>query len=51
MKAKVTLTFDIDSEEYHSVKPTEYSIRQLIEAMLKREADLPNDIDIEIVEI
>lgn len=51
MKAKVTLTFDIDSEEYHSVEPNEYSIRQLVKAMLNREADLPDDIDIEVAEI
>lgn len=51
MKAKVTLTFDIDSDEYHSVEPTESSIKKLVKAMLNREADLPEKIDIEVTEI
>lgn len=51
MKAKVTLTFDVDSEDYHLVEPTEDSIRELVNAMLNREADLPEKIDVEVTEI
>ena len=32
MKAKITLTFNIESSEYHSVEPTEESIRELVKA-------------------
>lgn len=51
MKAKVTLTFDINSNDYHSVESSEESIRELVKAMLNREADLPDDIEIDVEEI
>lgn len=51
MKAKITLTFNIESSDYHSVEPTEESIRELIKAMLDREADFPDKIEIDVEEI
>jgi hypothetical protein len=51
MKARITITFDIDSEDYHSVKPTEDSVKELVKAMLNQEADLPENIDIEVIEV
>ena len=51
MKAKVTLTFDIESEEYYCVDHNVDSLKELVKAMLNREADLPENIDIKVVEI
>lgn len=51
MNAKITLTFEINSNDYHSVEPTEEGIEELVRAMLDREADLPDDIDIQVSEI
>lgn len=51
MKAKITLTFDVESNEYLFTEPTEEGIKELVQAMLDREADFPDDIDIEVTEI
>lgn len=51
MKAKVTITFDIETDEYHLVKPDVESATELVKAMLNCEADLPEKIDIDVTEI
>lgn len=51
MKAKITITFNIETNDYHLVEPTEESAKELVEAMLNNEADFPDKIDIEVTEI
>jgi hypothetical protein len=48
MKYRVILTFDVESEEYEEVEPTEESVRGLVQSMLIRDADLPDYIQIDV---
>lgn len=51
MKAKVTITFDVETEDYHLTPPTEKGVKELVQSMLDREADLPSKVFIEVSEI
>jgi hypothetical protein len=51
MKAKITLTFDIETDEYLYIQPTIESAKELVEAMINRQADFPTKIDIDVIEI
>ncbi len=48
MKFFVTISFEIESKEYHKVKPTEDAVHRLVKDMLYREADLPEKVDIKV---
>ena len=50
MKFNVTITFEVESSDYHGVKPTKESVRELAEDMLAREADLPESVSVVVRE-
>lgn len=51
MKARVTITFDIDTDEYYDMIPSEGMVKLLAKSMINRKADFPENIDIEVSEI
>lgn len=51
MRAKVQITFEIESDEYYLVSPTEDSVKKLIKEMLDGKADFPDKRYIEVEEL
>lgn len=46
MKYAIRIEFEIESSEYHGIKPTKKDVTELVNAMIHDEADFPDEYDI-----
>ena len=50
MRYRVTLSFELETDEYEACGPTSEDVMELVNSMLAREADLPDDVVIDVYE-
>ena len=50
MRYRVVVTFEVETDEYEACGPTPEDVVELVTSMLAREADLPDDVVIDVYE-